>query len=270
MILSCFFFSILAGLIKFLGNDVHAFQQAFFRNIFSIVIIAPFVLFYKIKIFKTDRLWLLILRSFFGSLTMIFLFLSYTLIPLSQAVAISFTTPLFIFLGGIIFFKEKINTNKITALLFGFIFTILALKPSADMSIGSLIALFAAFFHSIAGLIVKELTKTESILSLMFFMIIFMSGFTVLPAYFYWETPQVSGSWIILFLLALVGTLGNYFWTSAISKDEVTTIMPFDYTKLIFATLIGLLFFEEKIETLILFSGFGIVICNMILLKSTK
>ena len=131
MVLSCFFFSILAGLIKFLGNEIHAFQQAFFRNIFSILIIVPFILFYKIKVFKTDRLWLLVLRSFFGSLTMILLFLSYTLISLSQAVAISFTTPLFIFLGGIIFFKEKTNIYKIIALLFGFIFTISALQPSA-------------------------------------------------------------------------------------------------------------------------------------------
>ena len=270
MVLSCFFFSILAGLIKFLGNEIHAFQQAFFRNIFSILIIVPFILFYKIKVFKTDRLWLLVLRSFFGSLTMILLFLSYTLISLSQAVAISFTTPLFIFLGGIIFFKEKTNIYKIIALLFGFIFTISALQPSADMSIGSLIALFAAFFHAISGLIVKELTKTESILSLMFFMIIFMSGFTIFPAYFYWETPEVRGTWIILFLLAFVGTLGNYFWTSAISKDDVTNIMPFDYTKLIFATLIGLVFFEEKIEPLILFSGLGIIICNIILFRSTK
>ncbi len=104
MITSCLFFSILAGLIKFIGNEIHAFQQAFFRNIFSIILIGPLVLYSGINIFKTNKMWLLLLRSLFGSLTMVLLFLSYTLIPLSQAVTISFTTPLFIFLGGNYFF----------------------------------------------------------------------------------------------------------------------------------------------------------------------
>ena len=49
---------------------------------------------------------LLILRAIFGGVTMILLFWSYSLIPISLAMAISFSTPLFIYLGGIIFFKE--------------------------------------------------------------------------------------------------------------------------------------------------------------------
>ena len=270
MVTSCLFFSILAGLIKFIGNEIHAFQQAFFRNLFSIILIGPLVLFSGRNILKTNKMWLLLLRSFFGSLTMVLLFLSYTLIPLSQAITISFTTPLFIFLGGIIFFKEKVNLFKILALLFGFLFTIIALNPTINISFGCYVGLLAAICHAIAGLIVKELTKTESVLSLMFFMVIFMSLFTLIPALVYWEIPKFKVTWFYLFLLALVGTLGNYFWTSALSKSDVTEVMPYDFTKLIFASLIGLFFFNEQLEIRILISGIGIIVCNLILTKSLK
>ena len=67
MILSCLFFSLLAGLIKYIGNEIHAFQQAFFRNSLSILILLPFILFAKSNIFKKERVGLLILRSFFGA-----------------------------------------------------------------------------------------------------------------------------------------------------------------------------------------------------------
>ena len=270
MVTSCLFFSILAGLIKFIGNEIHAFQQAFFRNIFSIILIGPLVLYSGINIFKTNKMWLLLLRSLFGSLTMVLLFLSYTLIPLSQAVTISFTTPLFIFLGGIIFFKEKPNLFKTLALLFGFLFTIIALDPTINISFGCYVGLLAAIFHAITGLIVKELTKTESVLSLMFFMVIFMSIFTLIPALFYWEIPKFKVTWFYFLLLALVGTLGNYFWTSALSKSDVTEVMPYDFTKLVFASLIGLFFFNEQLEIRILISGIGIILCNLILTKSLK
>lgn len=269
MILSCLFFSLLAGLIKYIGNEIHAFQQAFFRNSLSILILLPFILFAKSNIFKTERVGLLILRSFFGALTMILLFLSYTLIPLNQAVTISFTTPLFIFLGGIFVFKEKVNYYQVSALFFGFCFIIMALSPKTGISIGSWVGLSAAIFHAIAGLIVKELTKTESVLKLMFFMVLLMSAFTFFPAFFYWEGPKNNFSWLLLFSLAILGTLGNFFWTSAISIANVTNIMPYDFTKLIFSALISFFCFNEKLDLQVAISGIGIILCNIVLFRKS-
>ena len=96
------------------------------------------------------------------------------------------------------------------------------MNSTINISFGCYIGLSAAIFHAIAALIVKELTKTESVLSLMFFMVIFMSIFTLIPALFYWEIPKFKVTWFYFLLLALVGTLGNYFWTSALSKSDVT------------------------------------------------
>ena len=86
-----------------------------------------------------------------------------------------FYNPVIYLFGGNYFFKEKASIFKILALVFGFLFTIIALNPTINISFGCYIGLLAAIFHAIAALIVKELTKTESVLSLMFFMVIFMS-----------------------------------------------------------------------------------------------
>ena len=70
----------------------------------------------------------------------------------------------------------------------------------------------------------------------------FYVNFYTYPALFYWEIPKFKVTWFYFLLLALVGTLGNYFWTSALSKSDVTEVMPYDFTKLVFASLIGLFF----------------------------
>ena len=114
LISSCFLFSVLAALIKYCSQYIHPFEQAFFRNFISILILLPFLLKVKKIINKKNNIKLLILRAIFGGVTMILLFWSYTLIPISQAMAISFSTPLFIYLGGIIFFKERTSVfNRI-------------------------------------------------------------------------------------------------------------------------------------------------------------
>ncbi len=267
MIASCLFFSILSGIIKFVGNSIHPFEQAFFRNFFCIFLFLPYILFNFKKIFKTERKLFLLIRSFFGGLTMILLFWSYTLIPLTQAITISFTTPLFIFIGSIIFFKERPTNKIILCLIFGFILTIMIIRPDSGISFGTFIAILASLSHAVAGLMVKDLTKTESISSIMIYMILFMTPITFIPASFVWIIPEDKLLWILLFSLAIIGTIGNFCWTKAISISSMTNIMPFDFSKLIFATIIGLFFFNEKLDFITLFGGLGLIICNMIVAK---
>ena len=270
IILSCFFFSILAALIKYLNYFIHPFEQAFFRNLFSIFILIPLFLILKKKYIKSKKKKILFLRSLFGAITMLLLFWSYTLIPLSQAMAISFSTPLFIFLGGIVIFKERTNLKTILVLLLGFFFTLLIIRPDLEIKLGTIVALCAAVSHAITGLLVKNLTKTESVYSIMFYMVLFMSPLTFLPSYSVWELPDSFNVWLLLFLLALVGTTGNFLWTKAISIAPMTEIMPYDFSKLIFSTIFGIIFFEESFDYITLTGGVGIIICNIYLTQNNS
>ena len=270
LILSCFFFAVLAALIKFLSQQIHPFEQAFFRNFIGVLIILPFILKYKIKISKKENFKLLILRGVFGGLTMILLFWSYSLIPLSQAMAISFTTPLFMYLGSIIFFKEKALKINTTAIISGFILTIILIRPDLEVKFGVLIALIASLTHAIAGLLVKQISKTESVLLLMFSMVIIMAPISFFPSLYVWTTPNSFEIILLLFTIACIATIGNFLWTKALSQEALTNLMPFEFSKLLFATILGILFFNEKVDLITIFSGTGLLCLNHYLAKNIK
>ena len=156
LVSSCFLFSVLAALIKFGSQFIHPIEQAFFRNLISILLLIPFIIQTKKIINKSSNIKLLVLRGIFGGITMILLFWSYSLIPLSQAMAVSFSTPLFIYLGAILFFKEKTSRLNNCIILLGFVLTIIIIRPDLEIKFGVILALIAAITHAIAGLLVKK------------------------------------------------------------------------------------------------------------------
>ena len=270
LIISCFLFSVLAALIKFNASFIHPTEQAFFRNLFGIFLLLPFFLRQnKLVNFKSNYR-LLFLRGFFGGITMILLFYAYTLIPLSQAMAISFSTPLFIYFGGIFFLKENTDKQKTFYMLLGFVLTLVIIRPDLKLQIGSIFAIISSITHAIAGLIVKKLSETENVLTLMFSLVLIMTPITFLPSLYVWDTPSNFFVFFLLFIIAATATLGNFFWTKAISLTTLTNLMPFDFSKLIFATILGVIFFEEKIDLITVVCGTGIIICNSLIAKNVS
>ena len=270
LIVSCFLFSVLAALIKYNASFIHPTEQAFFRNLFGIFLLLPFFLRQnKLVNFKSNYR-LLFLRGFFGGITMILLLYAYTLIPLSQAMAISFSTPLFIYFGGIFFLKENTDKQKTFYMLLGFVLTLVIIRPDLKLQIGSIFAIISSITHAIAGLIVKKLSETENVLTLMFSLVLIMTPITFLPSLYVWDTPSNFFVFFLLFIIAATATLGNFFWTKAISLTTLTNLMPFDFSKLIFATILGVIFFEEKIDLITVVCGTGIIICNSLIAKNVS
>ena len=270
LLVSCFLFSVLAALIKYNASFIHPTEQAFFRNLFGIFLLLPFFLRQnKLVNFKSNYR-LLFLRGFFGGITMILLFYAYTLIPLSQAMAISFSTPLFIYFGGIFFLKENTDKQKTFYMLLGFVLTLVIIRPDLKLQIGSIFAIISSITHAIAGLIVKKLSETENVLTLMFSLVLIMTPITFLPSLYVWDTPSNFFVFFLLIIIAITATLGNFFWTKAISLTTLTNLMPFDFSKLIFATILGVIFFEEKIDLITVVCGTGIIICNSLIAKNVS
>ena len=270
LIVSCFLFSVLAALIKYNASFIHPTEQAFFRNLFGFFLLLPFFLRQnKLVNFKSNYR-LLFLRGFFGGITMILLFYAYTLIPLTQAMAISFSTPLFIYFGGIFFLKENTDKQKTFYMLLGFVLTLVIIRPDLKLQIGSIFAIISSITHAIAGLIVKKLSETENVLTLMFSLVLIMTPITFLPSLYVWDTPSNFFVFFLLIIIATTATLGNFFWTKAISLTTLTNLMPFDFSKLIFATILGVIFFEEKIDLITVVCGTGIIICNSLIAKNVS
>ena len=267
LIASCFLFAIWAALIKFNAFFIHPTEQAFFRNLFGIFLLLPFFLRQNRIVNNKSNYKLLFLRGLFGGITMVFIFIAYSLIPLSQAMAISFSTPLFIYFGSIYFLKENTDKQKTICMIIGFILTLVIIRPDLNLHIGSVFAIISSITHAIAGLIVKKLSETENVLTLMFSLVVIMTPITFLPSLYVWDTPSDLFVFFLLIMISITATLGNFFWTKAISMTTLTNLMPFDFSKLIFATILGVIFFEEKIDLVTIICGSGIIICNSLIAK---
>ncbi len=262
LISSCILFSILAAIIKFSSQFIHPIEQAFFRNFISLFILLPFILGTKEVIKNKKNIKLLVLRGIFGGMTMILLFCSYSMIPLSQVMAVSFSTPLFIYLGGIIFFKEKTSPFNNYMIILGFLLTLIIIRPDLEIKLGVVLALISAITHAITGLLVKKISQTESVLLLMFSMVLLMTPITFIPSLHFWYTPTTYKIYLLLISIAVIATLGNYCWTKALSISTLTNLMPFDFSKLVFATILGFIFFDERIDLITIICGGGLIICT--------
>ena len=231
-------------LVRLSSQEIHPFEIAFFRTFLIIPLFFPFFLKNGVKDLKTKQPKLTILRSCLGSFAMLLFFYGISLTELAKTQALSFTIPIFATLLAIFILGERVGIRRWTALLVGFFGALIVLRPDIEVSIGPILILFSCFFWSLSILIAKKLTKTDTNFS-----ITLWQAIGVMPAAFFasllvWKWPNFE-QFSILLLIALFGTLAQFTFNYAIKRGDVSFILPMDYLKLIWATLLGFFIFGE-------------------------
>ncbi|MBI06974.1 MAG: RNA polymerase subunit sigma-54 [Rhodospirillaceae bacterium] len=248
-------FSIMHALIRYVGEGQHPFEMAFFRNLFGFIVLLPFFVHYGFNILRTERLGLHAVRGAVHVGSMLLFFSAVTVAPLATVASMTFTAPLFVTLGAVLMLGEKIRYRRIGALLAGFAGVMIVLRPGAgDMEVGALIALGSACIWASALLIIKILSRTESSLTLTAYMALFLTPLSAIPAAFVWQWPTLEElGWLAL--MGSVGTLGHLCLAQAFREADATTVLPFDFLRLIWASLLGYFLFGQVPEVLVWFGG---------------
>jgi drug/metabolite transporter (DMT)-like permease len=247
-LISIFFFSFMGVFIRKSSENIHIFEVIFFRNLLACLIIIPLMFSSGLGSFKMYRPALFVWRAVFVSIGMFAGFSALTLIPLAQATAISFTTPIFVTILAIFLFGEIIKLRRIAAILVGFIGMIIIVQPGVgSISPGIILAFIGAFFHSINLLIVKKLTANETANAIVVWMVIMLVPISFVPAIFVWEWPSAL-TWLYLWCLAICGTVGHSFFTRAFSLAEITSLQPFQFIKLPMIAFLAWIIFSELPE----------------------
>lgn len=248
MIVSCFWAAMMVSIIRYLSKDLHALLIVFFRNFFSFILLLPWLMQSGIKTLKTKKIKLYLSRAVIGLGAMMCWFYALSLVPVSEATALSFTTPLFTALGAIFILKEKYNTARILALIVGFIGAIIILKPGfKNFDPNSLFVIATATFWAFSSMLIKTLSKTEVPQVIVFYMVSIMSVLSIPLALIFWKTPDLNQ---FLWLIAL-GFVANQFQITlsrAYAKSDLTLLMPFDFARLIFVSIIAYFAFNEIVE----------------------
>ncbi|MCC3303293.1 DMT family transporter [Sneathiella sp. HT1-7] len=260
MLLGGFFFSCMGVGIKFLGEGMDSFQIAFLRALFGFIVILPFALRRGISGLKTKVLRLHIARAVVGILGMLSIFYAITQLPLADAVALTFTRPLFLILLAVLFLGEMIRWRRWTATAVGFIGVLVMVQSQGEFEFASLVALFGALMVAMVSVFLKKLSATEAPPTMMFYFGLFASIISAVPAMFVWIQPSFEDI-AILVLLACFGSGANFCAIRAFSVGEATAVAPFDYTRLIFSGFLGFFIFAE-VPTLAMLIGACIIVAS--------
>ena len=260
-LLSCFFFSLLGLQIKFSADHNSIETIVFYRSLIGTIVLYCLFIFYKKKltIIANKNIKFHILRSFFGVLAMYFGYKALTLIPLSLASTIGFTKVFFASLMSWLILKEKPKFKNFSLVLLGFSGVYLITLPSTVSEIdGVILSLLSSIFVSGGIITVSYLTKKETTMNILIFHSAISSILTFL-IFFDGISFDIKESFYSLFFLTITALIGQYFNIESYRDEKASSVILISYTRIIFSTALGFLFFNEKVSFTAL-SGILIII----------
>src|SRR6202030_4143189 len=154
-----------------------------------------------------------------------------TLIPLGQVVSIEFTMPIWTAILAAGFLGERMTVWKVAAIVLGVIGVIVIVRPATgEINPGQMIALGAAVGFGISMALVKSLTRTESALSIIFWMLVVQSAAGFFPTLYVWVWPSAH-AWGWMVVIAVCGTFSHYCLASAMRYADATVVVPMDFLR---------------------------------------
>jgi drug/metabolite transporter (DMT)-like permease len=245
MIGALFMFTVMGIFIRLSAADLPVIEVVFFRNALAVALLLPLAAHRGWSCLRMKRPPLFFLRALVNAGGMFAGFTAITLIPLSEMTALSFTSPLFITVGAVLFLGEVIRARRIAALAVGLIGTLIILKPGlTEVSPGALLALGSALSIAMASLIVKKLTATETPEAIVTWMVIMQTPIALIPSIAVWQWPSTT-EWGCLWGMALSGTVAHLCFTRAYRLVDITALQPLEFIKLPFAVLLAWVIFDE-------------------------
>lgn len=262
MFLSTLAFFLANSLVKQVSH-IPAMEVVFFRC--AIATLFCFAGLYRAKAdWKGSNRKMLFLRGAFGTTALFLFFTTLQNMPLASAMTIQYLSPIFTSVIAIFVLSEKVRSMQwfFYAIAFGGVLLIEQFDPRISpfyLAIG----IVSAFCAGVAYNLVRSLRGKEHPLTVVlhFQLTGAVAGFISL--FFAWRTP-VGWDWLYLILIAVFSQLGQIFLTSALQKEAVAGVAIVNYTGLVYALLIGSLWFGESQSTEA-FSGMLLVVFGVLL-----
>jgi drug/metabolite transporter (DMT)-like permease len=263
-LISALLFAALSAFVRQLGDLVPVGQLVFFR---SACAIPPVLLIYALRGELASAVYT---RRPLGQLGrgalsvggMYTNFSALTRLPLADATAISFASPLVTVALAAVILKEQVRVYRWSAVLVGFGGVIVMLIPHLDVkhyaaagaasaaTIGSLLALFSAFCNAGTVIQTRRLTQSETTSSIVFYfsLVTALAGAVTLP--FAWHTPTGS-EFLMLVSMGVCGGIAHIFLTESYRFATASVVAPFDYSSMLWALLLGYWVFGELPSALV-------------------
>ena len=245
MCLSTVAFSIMHGLVRFVSEVLPPFQIAFFRNIFGLAFLLPLLMRSRFAVLRTRQIGLHALRGVINMAAMLMFFTALSISPIAKVTALGFTAPIFMAIFAVIVLGERFRIYRWSAIFLGFVGMLIILRPGlVVIDTGALLVIGSAVLWAVAMLIIKIQSQTESSLTIVAYMGIFLGVFSIAPALWVWQPFELQTLGLMV-LIGLFGSIAQMAISESLKETDPTALMPFDFLKLIWTAMIGAWFFAE-------------------------
>ncbi|MBS0215841.1 MAG: EamA family transporter [Proteobacteria bacterium] len=271
MLLSTIGFGLMAVTIRLASKTESTLEIAFFRNFFGLIALLPLLLGPALrtpdpsatfrKMVHTTRLSRYGVRALIGFIGMFLGFWSIANLPLSQAIALAYSSPIFVTIAAVLMLGEIVRVRRWAAVAIGFIGMLVIVRPfSHTFTLGSLVAVSAAITSAIVAIQIKQLSTTDGPDTIVFWTYVLWVPMSLVAALFQWHWPQ-GITWLWLVLTGVLGTIGQVMWTRALKLGEVSALTPISFVQLVVVTIAGWLLFDEHVDRWTLL-GAGIIFAS--------
>lgn len=253
-------FAIMNVMAKALG-ELHFMQVVFFRATGTFILLFPFMLIRKIPIVGKNP-GLLFLRAFTGLISLSTFFYAMQIIPLGSAISIRYVGPIFGAILAFYFLKEKVNQLQWISFIVAFAGVVVI--KGFDLRVSSLglsLSLISAFTIGVVFVLIRYLATREHFMTI----ILYFMTFSMLASVCFishWRMP-IDNEWPFVILIGIFGLIGQLFMTKAFSIAEATVLAPFKYMEIVYALIMGLIFFGES-YTIMSLLGMVLIVVGMI------
>ncbi len=247
--------------VRHVAADLHPFEVAFFRNLFGFMTILPMLLRAGRSGLASEQPKLQILRGVTGIAAMLTWFYALSVVPIATATALSFTAAVFASLGALVFLGEKMRLRRWIAVIISFVGVLIILRPgTGGFDAQALLVLLSASMWGAGVVIVKQLSRTDTGVSIVGWMGITLTILSIPPAMLVWTTPSVTQlCWLAL--IGMLGTIGHLTMIRGLRQAETTAVMSVDFARLLWATLLGSFFFADPVDAFTWIGG-GVIFAS--------
>jgi drug/metabolite transporter (DMT)-like permease len=237
-------FTAMGAIVKLLAVDVPLPVIVAFRMSVALLLMTPWLLRAGVTAVRTRRSGALLARSVFGALSLVLYVYALAALVLADAVALSFTSPLWAMPIAALVLREAMPRARWIATLIGFVGVLILVRPTGDLHIAMAAGLASAAFTALANVMTRQLSDTEPPNRIVFYYGLYGTIASVLPAWLWWQTPSAD-QLVLLIAIGVLAVLGQVCGARAFAGGPVTVLAPIDFFRLPMGALIGFFVFAE-------------------------
>ncbi|OYU49873.1 MAG: transporter [Rhizobiales bacterium PAR1] len=260
--------SVMDALIKAIGAELPLFEMIFLRFVFGVATAMAVWVITRPALPNREAIKINLFRGCLVTLTVSTFFYALRTLPLAEAIAFSFLSPLFLALFGALILGERIGRHTLGGLAIGFLGMVVMVGGQGFSGVnlhlpGAAAAIASAVTYAFSLVLLRQRAQQDALITIVLFQNIVPGTIIAVPAVMTWVPPSM-GDLGLTALIGVMGVCGHLLMGAAFRRAEASRLAIAEYSALLYATVLGFVFFKE-IPGLATLAGTALIVIGTLL-----